>query len=86
MNVVCAGLGDHVEHAAAGPAELDAEVRGLNGHLLDSFGDIERLRRTGNAISLFSVPSSRKLLPRFRWPLTGNCTALPPPPFALPVV
>ena len=39
------GLRDHVEHAAAGAAELYAEISGLNGYFLDRIGDVERLSR-----------------------------------------
>src|SRR5215470_15059578 len=35
MKVVSARLGDHVEHPAAGPPELGAEVAGLYGNLFD---------------------------------------------------
>src|SRR6516225_10866713 len=55
MDAVRAGLCDHVEYAAAGLAELDAEVAGLRGDFLDSLGDGEWLRgAVGKNIAVFS--------------------------------
>ena len=47
VQAVCPGLGDDVEDAAAGAAELDAKVAGLHRHLLDGVGDVEGLRDAG---------------------------------------
>src|SRR5579864_6282761 len=47
MQAVRSGLGDYVENAAAGAAELDAKIAGLHGHLLDRVGDVERLCDAG---------------------------------------
>ena len=47
-NCIGAGLRDYVEHAAAGAAELNAEISGLHGHFFDGIGDVKRLSRTAN--------------------------------------
>ena len=57
VQVVRAGLGDDVEDAAGGAAELDAEVAGLYRHFLDGVSDVERLRdpAEGDVIVLGAV-------------------------------
>ncbi len=48
MNAVCTRFGDHVENAAGGSSELDAEVPGLHRHLFHGIGDVERLGHAGH--------------------------------------
>ena len=43
VQLVGAGLGHHVEHAAAGASKFDAEVAGLSGNLLNGIGDGKHL-------------------------------------------
>ena len=47
MNAVCPRFGDHVEHAARGSSELDAEIPGLHRHLFHGIGNVERLGHAG---------------------------------------